>query len=82
MRGINSVRCTPGSLDRIPENSPATPQALPAWIDHIHLRRAAIKMDINHRLGRAALVAFRAKQIRQREAAYAQRARAQKTAAR
>ena len=39
-------------------------------------------MDINDRLGRAALVAFRAKQIRQREAAYAQRARAQKTAAR
>ena len=51
-------------------------------IDHIHLRRAAIKMDVNHRLGRAALVAFRAEQIRQREAADAQRARTQKTAAR
>ena len=51
-------------------------------IDHIHLRRAAIKMDVDHRLGRGALAAFRTKQIRQREATDAQRARAQKTAAR
>ena len=33
-------------------------------IDHIHLRRATIKMDVNHRLGRAALATFRAEQIR------------------
>ena len=51
-------------------------------IDHVHLRRSAVEMDVDHRLGRGALALFCAQQIGQRKAADTQRARAQKTPAR
>ena len=50
-------------------------------IDHVHLRRAAVEMDVDHRLGRGAVAVFRAQQIGQGKTAHAQRARAQKTPA-